>query len=899
MRGIDGVNDGQQIFSYDMSFSASKSDDVKGLFTYQVPALPPGTLMTEETAGTMRPSFMYRLLKNGSAAVTLNTYLGRDYMGSAGRFGNQLSHSIICDFSDFNVYPCEMYAGTALRSRMEFEEVNNPDPPAYLPEPELTRGYVIDTDSVIEFLSIGDNLEYYRKMVVAMLRFPAEKKRLVICDEPDNIAKWIAALHYTMPLDIAKKINFTTYDFDPELSPAQICGVIPEGSRYNVQDYLSSNRHYVFDFINHQFSNIARNSDQNSDPNNDRNNDPNNDQHNDQIKAEGIFMDFLDTAFSFSYDSLTEFHDFVTEKTCYRDCSHGYYAAYYLYCLLSEGIAEITQDEFEEIVAFAGEYLSDTIRKELIDKLTDESEAINQLDHEYALQVLGTMLQSMSILNREQQTTVKQMIVDRLILSLSAEGISEASFVPLYDRIDDMARNINLSIPAEFMVERNRESLLGVLGQHVKLWKVLFIVRIIGDYVKDMELSADELYPDHAIGKIYFGIVEMVYASGRQNSYELAERIIDSFKDHLVYYVNMSLNMEGFLKDLELKDTELTYLWDYFYETTLAMDSSSIEAVNRLLREYDRFDDMYQLYARQIKKKTSIADARDCFLAYWSTWFSKDSGYGKAYAATALRDYEAIYERKIRDISEKERLPYATEILHLAMEKQITEDYVKTLCEAVCEAIPLEKVRADDRKTVEGIIEYQTEVMQEPIGGRLLLLWIAIQLGQAVAKRDIAAITRNIRNTVAENGGARLSGMSEGKIKDYFEWAFAAINDFSLTADDLTAVYELFSFHRLEQKLFMEYWCKMTYRKSKGDKDYADFGEFLSFMFGIGSLDDQDMAGQYLCKLSKQKREDLDREMKEFFKRDRKGARAWDNVKDIAESTNPMLKNLSGLFKRK
>ena len=163
MRGIDGVNDGQQVFSYDESFSDSKTEDVKALFTYQVPSLPAGTLMSEEIAKTMPASFMYRLLRNGSVAVTLNTYLGRDYMGSAGRFGNHLSHSIVCDFSELNVYPSEMYASTALRNCMEFEEVNNPNPPAHLPTPEMTKGYVVDSESIIEFLGIGDNLEYYKR----------------------------------------------------------------------------------------------------------------------------------------------------------------------------------------------------------------------------------------------------------------------------------------------------------------------------------------------------------------------------------------------------------------------------------------------------------------------------------------------------------------------------------------------------------------------------------------------------------------------------------------------------------------------------------------------------------------------------------------------------------------
>ena len=163
MRGIDGVNDGQQIFSYDESFKDSKADEVKSLFTYQVPSLPAGVLMSEEIAMTMPVSFMYRFLKSGSASVTLNTYLGRDYMGSAGRFGNHLSHSIICDFSDFDIYPCEMYRSTALRSSMEYEEVNNPEIPAYLDTPELTCGYGINSERMIEFLEIGDGISISKK----------------------------------------------------------------------------------------------------------------------------------------------------------------------------------------------------------------------------------------------------------------------------------------------------------------------------------------------------------------------------------------------------------------------------------------------------------------------------------------------------------------------------------------------------------------------------------------------------------------------------------------------------------------------------------------------------------------------------------------------------------------
>ena len=105
MRGINGVNDGQQIFSYDLGFKDANNDDIKSLFSYQPPALPPGVIMTEEIATTMPQSFTYRKINDTTCAIALNTYLGRDYMGSAGRFGNHLSHVVEIDEDELTTYP--------------------------------------------------------------------------------------------------------------------------------------------------------------------------------------------------------------------------------------------------------------------------------------------------------------------------------------------------------------------------------------------------------------------------------------------------------------------------------------------------------------------------------------------------------------------------------------------------------------------------------------------------------------------------------------------------------------------------------------------------------------------------------------------------------------------------
>ena len=871
MRGIDGVNDGQQIFSYDESFSDCKSEDVKSLFTYQVPNLQPGVIMTEEIAASMPAAFSYKLLKNGNTSVSLNTYLGRDYMGSAGRFGNHLCHAIVTDFNDLTVYPCELYGGSSLRSSMEYEEVNNPNPPGYLTEPVLEKGYIIDPDTISEFLEIGENLDYYKQMVAAMLRYPVEKKRIVICDETENIVKWIAALHYALPLDIAKVVNFTTYDFDPELSSSQICGVINEGSRYSVGNYVSSNKHYIFDFINSRFN---------------------------EVGGDDPYLDFLDTAFSFSFDSLEEFHQFILEQTSYREASEELYAGYYLYSFLKDGLSEITLDQFRHATEFANKYISDAIKVSIVSKIIEEAYKINELDNEYALTIFRYLLNSYSILNQEQRVSVKSIVVNRIIEAVSDSSIEEAAFTTLYNDIDEIARSINLSIPAELMSGDTRQQLINVMGQSVALWKVYFIVRVISDYVKDTKLSVEELYPDRPIGGLFFGIVRAVYSLGRKHGFDVVENILNDFKDNAMYLVNMALNIEGFLSDLQMDEMDTKHLWDYFISLVLPMQEEEIRGINEAFAEYERFEEMYVLFKARIKNEQNLKQIREIFRDTFEYWFTKKQKYAMSYAEKVLKSYEEAYEEKIGSLSNEDGFKYAREILHIAMKMKVKDGYVDLLVAAISEYIPIEKPSKENEKLIMEMQQYQFEVCNQKISGRLLLLCIGLQFDKIIREKDVERITSQVM-LFADETGADVSKLGGERTKDYFEWVLNNPLKYSLNRDDLTNIYQLFTMSKSASSFFMEYCCKNIYKSCKDEKDYGDFAEFLAFMFENGTNDDVDNTGKFLCKLSKQKLEELDEEMTTLFKRDRKATHKWEEVRETAESTNPLLNNLSGLFKRK
>lgn len=335
MRGIKGVNDGQQVFSYDSQFTDSDNDEIKSLYPYNIPKLESGVRLSEEIVQTLPKSFTFRKLEDGRCTLSLSTYIGRDYMGNAIRFGNHLSHVIVADSQDFLSYPCEYFGGSSLRDHMEYHEVNNPDPHSFLLTPTLEKGHTVDVYSVSEFLEVGNRLDIYKNMLCAMLSFNKDHKRVVICDEQENIIMWIAALEYSIPLQTALKINFTTYEYDPSLSSSQICGVVPFGTEYTED---SKRLYHVFDFFRNEFATFEKNTD---------------------------FYDFVNSAFSISFESMRHFHSFVLNGYSYNDADKELYAAYTLYKILSDGITDINVNMLTSALAFAEKYASDVEKSQL------------------------------------------------------------------------------------------------------------------------------------------------------------------------------------------------------------------------------------------------------------------------------------------------------------------------------------------------------------------------------------------------------------------------------------------------------------------------------------------------------------------------------------------------------
>ncbi len=870
MRGIDGVNDGQQIFSYDRNFDGVKNDEVRSLFTYQVPSLKAGVIMTEELALTMPAAFSFRLLQNNDLAISLNTYLGRDYMGSTGRFGNHLCHSIVCDFDDLDTYPCELYASSALRSSMDFDEVNNPNKPDYLPEPELEKGDEVDIDKVLDFLRIDENLEIYKHMLAAMLKFESERKRVLICDARENIIMWIAALEYALPLDIAKTINFTTYEYDPELSASRICGLIEEGSKYEAEPYFVSNNHFIFDFKKGLFS---------------------------ELEVDNDFIEFIDTAFSFSYESLEDFRDFVMARTSYRKATEDYYTAYNLYGILSEGLENTSPEAFDEVMVFIEKYTDLQIKEMFVSKLLDDVELINSLDTVFALKIIRAMLNIANNLSPEILESTKILIVDRLILSLSDSLISEEEFIPLYDEIDSLANSIDLNLSAELMKADKRTMLFDLMSETSKAWKLHFVIRVISNYVKSRRLDVSELAQTASVGAMYDGIIKMVYENMSANAFSMIEKILANFVATPKYLINMCINIECFLDDIPMAHSDKSRLWDYFNYLVMAEGKEAIDTINNLLLEEECYNEMFGLYAARIKKEEDFKQLAGIFKETYEGYFTRSLEYKGQYITGVLRVYEEAYDKKHFGLDGQEAYYYAKDLLNIEMKEESDNPYLKVLIQAVIEYMSYSKWTMGDRELLSTLKNYHLRVMRRKIGDKLLLLCIRMDLDTVRTDKELEDACLSISKYA--NKPAKLSLISGKELEKYLDYCLEYVFKFNLSEAHYTMIYNLFEFDDRSKEVFIEKSYKSSYKKSKASKDYKFFASFLAFIFKYGSEEELADLGKRLSSLSKKNLEEMDVELSTIFGRDLNSLNKWKKLKQIAAETNPLMNNLSRIFKRK
>ncbi len=863
MRGINGVNDGQQVFSYDAQFEDSNNDDIKSLFSYQPPALDSGVIMTEEIAKTLPSAFIYRKLENGTCALTLNTYLGRDYMGSAGRFGNHLSHVVVADEKEFSVYPCEFYGSTLLRDHMEYEEVNNPNQPDYLSIPVLEKGYVVDVAAVLEFLSINGRLEIYKNMLYAMLAFERERKRVVICDKAENIVMWIGALEYAIPLKTALDINFTTYEFDPSLSASQICGVVKKGTRYTSE---SKRQHFVFDMYQNDCVEFEKDTD---------------------------FYDFIDMAFSLSYDSIQDFHNFLIEGYCYEKADEEIYSAYVLYSLLSDGISVITKNRLEAALQFAQKYATDKETNRIIKNLLSQYNELLCVDKWVFLNIIRYVASKKMTINTSEYLALKNMIIERVLCEFISENINEDIFVTFYDNISHICVQCGICLTDELLQDGSRTKLLTVMQNNIEIWKIAFIVRVISTYVKEKHISITELTQGKLLGQIYYEIIMTVYLKSVQNGFFLVRCILDEFSDNCSCLVNMSLNIEGMLLDLPNGEEKTETLWQYFGEKIISEQSEYFDIVYNIFFQYKRYELIFMVFDLELQNTLDVTACRMVFDKHFNKFVKKNDIYANMYKQSIL----LIYFDRLKDLNKNHTKEAKLELFDLLVNEKINTNFSGELIKDLLGSMPLQNPSKQNERFIQNAFDYTYNFRKQPITGKLLLLFIGVVMGNINNCKEVKEKINQLE-ILTKHEKADLEKVSERALYDYFAWVLPVACKYCQKNEYMTMFYNLFDMSMRIEKVFYLECTKIYLGQCKDKKDYEVFAEYFSFVCEHADIQIRQEIGKTLCKLNKNKMAELDETIRHIYHANNQFIEYWCDIKNIAESTNPLLNNISSLLKK-
>lgn len=226
-RGIEGVSDGLQVFSYDAALPAAGFDagpSFRRLLPFDVPE------------GVGATAFGYAPVEGVGAVWACNTKLPYDYMGPAGRAGNVLRHAVAAPLEAAGFHPVELAGAAFWRRSMEPGEVNVDAPPAFLPPVELAPAGLVDEASVGRWLAGRGAQRAAAKLARAAVLAAEEGRVLAVLAEPDEALFWVAAATYALPLALAARLGFVV-GCDNLAAGATLCGIGPEAFFCRVPAY--------------------------------------------------------------------------------------------------------------------------------------------------------------------------------------------------------------------------------------------------------------------------------------------------------------------------------------------------------------------------------------------------------------------------------------------------------------------------------------------------------------------------------------------------------------------------------------------------------------------------------------------------------------------------------------
>jgi GTPase-associated protein 1, N-terminal domain type 2/GTPase-associated protein 1, middle domain len=218
---------GFQIKAESEGLTTDIAQTLKALIGYRIPA------SADTSSVETHPIALRYYVHNNLAVLISSQSSGQDELG---RDGNFFAHSIVATPQDI-AYPL----APIFYWQSPFWVNEDKSDQTKLPSLEqLNAEVTFDFDAVWNFLNQKNHISWFKQLLCAVIDQHQSQRRIIILDDTESVALWIAALCTVLPPSYSYFLTFSTYHHDPGTAPFDITGTTTDSNfRCTRDEYIS------------------------------------------------------------------------------------------------------------------------------------------------------------------------------------------------------------------------------------------------------------------------------------------------------------------------------------------------------------------------------------------------------------------------------------------------------------------------------------------------------------------------------------------------------------------------------------------------------------------------------------------------------------------------------------
>ncbi len=848
-----GVVSADRNFPYNNGFGDS-------LFAYKAPELGDGVELTERIISYLPVSYTYRCGK-GEYAVTRSAFLGKNPFGDG---DDHISHSVLFGDGDTSLYPCDLIGSPMFFTQPPRMMVYTETGAAYLPEPVIEPSGAVSVNKVMKFLGADGNFGVFKKMFRALMHKDEYGKKLVICDEQENIVLWITALSYAMPRSFAKNISFSTYAYDPETADVDVCGVTAKCTGYN-ESYAEKEGFAVFDITSGVLCELPE---------------PN--------AAENELMAFYEDAMLHDYDKIRAFHAYLDIYTDLEKIAPELAGAYLMYrasgAFSPEAFKSVGAGQFAVISGFSGKYARYSGKLLLAESIIRVSETVLGWGADYVEKLLVFIAGVYKDASLVIKNGFRSLAVDSVPIMLYFKDATSASFSSYYKNVTQLCDFCGIDLCGELVSAKSSSALLLVIKyQHIE-WKANFVLNLISEYVHKHNVGYENLMANEPIGKFLADAAAERYACGADE--EASKSILVSYADDVKRFCTVEETLESITAGAD-NTARLVNLNKAFADTAADGLAEKRRELFDFLSAAEKYDLMWDVFSRMLNT-FDMKKLTDLFNEHYSGYFAVCPPYYEAYMCEAMETYYAVFKKKKPgDIREAEELLF--DILSV---NDITTASSDEIVAGIVSGIKLSDRSKETEAKIKEVQRYVTKIQEKRISGKLLCLVFGVRVRAIKNRKDYAAARDELMELTADER-VNLTQFSDDEALPFLDGLLPVFTE-NTGSDEIKTVYDMFSLSTAQSVKFTEEFCRELLSAGKNDSDYAEFCKFLRFAFTRLGLEETQEISYQVHKLNQKRIDKLKEDAKTAFADDYTLAEKFN---DMMNST-PKRRSIFDIFKK-